>query len=69
MIDSNLIGTTSLYQPFGQVRFFVGLSTFFRGRAAGEMYLQGNFAFTEDDSVNIMDADKIWQRCETAALR
>ena len=33
------------------------------------MHLQGNFAFTEDDSVNIMDADKIWQRCETAALR
>jgi hypothetical protein len=69
VIDPNLIGTTSLYQPFGQVRFFVGLSTFFRGRAAGEMHLQGNFAFTEDDSVNIMDADKIWQRCETAALR
>ena len=42
---------------------FSGLSTFFRGRAAGEMHLQGTFAFTEDDSVNIMDADKIWRRC------
>lgn len=48
---------------------FSGLSTFFRGRAAGEMNLQGTFAFTEDDSVNIMDADKIWRRCEKAALR
>lgn len=69
VIDPNLIGTTSLYQPFGQVRFLAGLSTFFRGRAAGEMHLQGDFAFTEDDSVNIMDADKIWRRCEKAALR
>lgn len=33
------------------------------------MHLQGDFAFTEDDSVNIMDADKIWRRCEKAALR
>lgn len=69
VIDPNLIGTTSLYQPFGQVRFLAGLSTFFRGRAVGEMHLQGDFAFTEDDSVNIMDADKIWRRCEKAALR
>mgnify|MGYP000776894948 FL=1 len=42
-IDPNLIGTTSLYQPFGQVRFLAGLSTFFRGRAAGEMHLQREF--------------------------
>ena len=69
VIDPNLIGTTSLYQPFRQVRFLAGLSAFFRGRAAGEMHLQGDFAFTEDDSVNIMDADKIWRRCEKAALR
>ena len=69
VIDPNLIGTTSLYQPFGQVRFLAGLSTFFRGRAAGEMHLQEDFAFTEDDSVNIMDADKIWRCCEKAALR
>ena len=33
------------------------------------MHLQGNFAFTEDDYVNIMDADKIWRRCEKAVLR
>lgn len=33
------------------------------------MHLQGDFAFTEDDSVNIMDADKIWRRCEKAVLR
>lgn len=33
------------------------------------MHLQRDFAFTEDDSVNIMDADKIWRRCEKAALR
>ncbi|MEQ2620891.1 hypothetical protein AAAX56_08840 [Hominicoprocola fusiformis] len=58
MIDPNLIGTTSLYQPFGQVRFLAGLSTFFRGRAAGEMHLKRDFAFTEDDFVNIMNADK-----------
>lgn len=43
VIDPNLIGTTSLYQPFGQVRFLAGLSTFFRGRAAGEMHLQREF--------------------------
>lgn len=43
VIDPNLIGTTSLYQPFGQVRFLAGLSTFFRGRAAGEMHLQRGF--------------------------
>ena len=28
-----------------------------------------DFPFTEDDSVNIMDTDKIWRRCEKAALR
>lgn len=33
------------------------------------MHLQGDFGFTEDDSVNIMDADKIWRRCEKAALQ
>ena len=33
------------------------------------LQLQGDFAFTEDDSLNIMDADKIWRRCEKAALR
>lgn len=43
VIDPNLIGTTSLYQPFGQVSFLAGLSAFFRGRAAGEMHLQREF--------------------------